>query len=74
MKNTLLFGFILVFMATIKELPITLVLRPFNYDTLATKAYVLANAQMIHETAIYALGIIVISLIPLTMIIKKREL
>jgi iron(III) transport system permease protein len=73
MKNALFFGFILVFMATIKELPLTLVLRPFNYETLATKAYVLANAQMLHETAIYALGIIVISLIPLTIIIVKRH-
>ena len=73
MKNALFFGFILLFMATIKELPITLVLRPFNYETLATKAYTLANAQMLHETAIYALGIIVISLIPLTVIIIKRH-
>ena len=73
MKNALFFGFLLVFMATIKELPITLVLRPFNYETLATKAYTLANAQMLHETAIYALGIIVISLIPLTFVIVKRH-
>ena len=74
MKNALFFGFILVFMATVKELPITLVLRPFNYETLATKAYTLANAQMLHETAIYALGIIVISLIPLSIIIIKRHI
>jgi iron(III) transport system permease protein len=74
MKNALLFGFTLVFMATIKELPLTLVLRPFNYETLATKAYTLANAQMLHETAIYALGIIVISLIPLSIIIIKRHI
>ena len=73
MKNALFFGFILVFMSTIKELPLTLVLRPFNYDTLATKTYILANAQMLHETSIYALGIIVISLIPLTIIILKRH-
>ena len=73
MKNTLMFGFLLVFISTLKELPITLVLRPFNYETLATKAYTLANAQMLHETAIYALGIIVVSLIPLTIAILKRH-
>ena len=73
MKNSLLFGFALVFIATIKELPVTLVLRPFNYETFATKAYTLANSQMIHETALYALGIIVLSLIPLTIIILKRH-
>lgn len=74
MRNSLLFGFILLFMATIKELPLTLVLRPFNYETLATKTYLLANAQMLHETAIYALSIIVISLIPLSIIITKRHI
>jgi len=73
MRNSLLFGFILLFMATIKELPLTLVLRPFNYETLATKTYLLANAQMLHETSVYALGIIVTSLIPLTIIIIKRH-
>lgn len=73
MKNALLFGFALVFITTIKELPVTLVLRPFNYETLATKAYTLANAQMLHETSIYALGIIVLSSITLMIIIRKRH-
>ncbi len=74
MKNALLFGYVLVFISTIKELPITLVLRPFNYETLATKTYVLANSQMIHQTALYSLFIIVISLIPLTIMILKRKI
>ncbi len=73
MRNTLLFGFVLVFISTIKELPLTLVLRPFNYETLATKTYVLANAQMVQEASIYALSIIVISFIPLTILILKAQ-
>ena len=73
MKNALLFGFILVFISIIKELPLTLVLRPFNYETLATKTYTLANAQMVQESAVYALSIILISIIPLAIIIIKRE-
>ena len=73
MKNALLFGYVLVFISIIKELPITLVLRPFNYETLSTKTYVLANAQMVQESAIYALSIILISLIPLTIMILKRQ-
>ena len=72
MKNTLIFGFILVFLSTIKELPLTLVLRPFNYETLSTKTYTLANAQMLQETSIYAFSIIVISLIPLSILLLKR--
>jgi iron(III) transport system permease protein len=67
MRNSLLFGFVLVFISIIKELPITLVLRPFNYETLSTKTYVLANAQMVQEAAIYGLCIIIISLIPLSI-------
>ncbi|MDQ7059854.1 MAG: iron ABC transporter permease [Sulfurimonas sp.] len=73
MKNALLFGFVLVFVSTIKELPITLVLRPFNYDTLATKTYALANSQMLHEASIYTLSIIIISLIPLTIMLLKAQ-
>ena len=73
MKNTLLFTFILLFVSTIKELPITLVLRPFNYETLATRTYTFANSQMLHETAIYALSIIALSIIPLTIVVLKRK-
>ena len=73
MRNALLFGFVLVFISTIKELPITLVLRPFNYQTLATQTYTLANSQMLHETAIYALFIILLSFIPLIIVTLKRE-
>jgi len=51
-----------------------LVLRPFNHETLTTKIYVLANAQMVQETYIYALSIIVISLITLTIAMLKRQI
>ncbi len=74
MKNTLLFGFVLLFISAIKELPMTLVLRPFNHETLTTKTYVLANAQMIQEASIYALSIIIVSLIPLTIVMLKRKI
>ena len=73
MKNPLLFGFALVFISAVKELPITLVLRPFNYETLATKTYALANSQMLHESSIYVLSVIAIALIPLTITMLKRQ-
>jgi len=72
-KNAFLFGFVLVFISSIKELPITLVLRPFNYQTLATQTYTLANSQMLHEIAIYALSIVVLSFIPLIITVLKRK-
>lgn len=51
-------GFILVFVDILKELPLTMILRPFNFHTLATKAYQFANDEMIHEAAIASLFII----------------
>lgn len=55
-------GFVMVFIDMLKELPLTLILRPFNFDTLATKAFEYANDEMIHEAAIPSMLIIVISL------------
>lgn len=64
MKRTLLFGFLLVFVDVIKELPLTLVLRPFNYETLSTKTYEYATNMMIQESAAYALVIVLLCFIP----------
>ncbi|NKQ41250.1 MAG: iron ABC transporter permease [Sulfurovum sp.] len=70
MKKTLLFGFLLVFVDVIKELPLTLVVRPFNYETLATKTYDYADNTMVQESAIYALIIVLLCFIP--MIISNK--
>ena len=56
-------GFVMVFIDMLKELPLTLILRPFNFDTLATKAFEYANDEMIHEAAIPSMIIIVLSLV-----------
>ena len=72
MKKTLLFGFLLVFVDIIKELPLTLVLRPFNYETLSTKTYEYAGNTMIQESSIYALCIMIICFIPVFLSNKNR--
>ncbi|TFI49419.1 iron ABC transporter permease, partial [Diaphorobacter sp. DS2] len=59
-KGALFSGFILTFVEIIKELPLALLLRPFNFDTLATKTYQYAKNEMIHEAAIPSLMIILI--------------
>lgn len=64
MKKTLLFGFLLVFVDIIKELPLTLVLRPFNYETLASKTFEYAGNTMVQESSIYALCIVILCFIP----------
>lgn len=55
---------ILTFIDSMKELPATLILRPFNFDTLATHVYEIASLEIFEEAAISALLIVVIGLIP----------
>lgn len=65
-------GFVMVFIDMLKELPLTLILRPFNFDTLATKAFEYANDEMIHEAAIPSILIIVLSLV-LIFVLQKYQ-
>ena len=55
---------LLVFVDAMKELPATLVLRPFNFETLATRIYGLAAAEQFEEAAVGAVAIVAIGLIP----------
>ncbi|WP_105618839.1 ABC transporter permease [Vallitalea okinawensis] len=66
-------GFLLVFIETLKELPLTLLLRPFNFNTLATKSYEYANDEMIHEAAVPSLLIVLISFIAIYMYNKISQ-
>jgi len=61
LRSAIVSGFILVFIDILKELPLTIILRPFNFNTLATKAFEYANNEMIHEAAIPSIIIIIIS-------------
>lgn len=75
LRPAMLTALLLVFVDVSKELPLTLILRPFNYDTLATKAYELADQEFVAQSALPALLIILISLLPailLSQISKKR--
>ncbi|GAA0334978.1 iron ABC transporter permease [Bacillus carboniphilus] len=60
-KASLLGGFILAFVDILKELPLTMLLQPFNFSTLATKAFVYANDEMVNEAASASVLIILIS-------------
>ncbi|MBL0702648.1 MAG: iron ABC transporter permease [Sulfurospirillum sp.] len=73
LKNSLIIAYILVFIDTIKELPLTLILRPFNYETLATKTYELAINEMVQESAVYAFCIILICFIPIIFNLKDHK-
>ena len=72
-KSGVFAAFILVFIDILKELPATLILRPFNYETLATKTYELASIDMVQESSIYALSIVIISIIPIIYTLKETN-
>jgi iron(III) transport system permease protein len=59
---------LLVFVDVMKELPATLVLRPFNSDTLAVVAYQLARDERLGEAALPSLALVLVGLIPVIML------
>ena len=54
-----------------KELPATLVMRPFNFDTLATQAYTLASDERLAEASTSALAIVLVGLLPMVVICRQ---
>ena len=58
---------LLVFVDTMKELPLTLILRPFNFDTLATFVYQYASDELLEECALGALTIVAAGVIPVIL-------
>ena len=61
LRNSLLFVCILVSLEIIRELPITLILRPFNFETFATTAYISASEDLLEAAAVPSLFLILIA-------------
>jgi iron(III) transport system permease protein len=59
---------LLVFVDVMKELPATLVLRPFNFDTLAVIAYQMASDERLGEAALPALTIVAVGVVPVALL------
>ena len=68
----LLFSFIIAFFICfvdiMKDLPLTLILRPFNFDTLATQTYEYAIEEMITKSSIYSITIVIFGVILLSIL------
>ena len=67
LRTSLITAGLLVFVDVMKELPATLVMRPFNFDTLAVQTYNLAMDERLAEASTAALVIVAVGLIPLVM-------
>jgi iron(III) transport system permease protein len=59
-----------VFVDVIKELPLTLILKPYNINTLAVKAYEYASDELINEAALPSLFIIFTGIVPIFFLNK----
>ncbi|MTI09180.1 ABC transporter permease [Curvivirga aplysinae] len=70
-RGGLLGGAILVFVDSMKELPATLILRPFNYDTLATYVYQFASDELLEECALGALTIVIAGILPVILLSRS---
>lgn len=64
---------LLVFVDVMKELPATLLLRPFNFDTLATQAYTFAVDERLAEAALPSLAIVLVGLLPIVALARASE-
>ncbi|MAI15703.1 MAG: iron ABC transporter permease [Rhodospirillaceae bacterium] len=68
LRPALIAGSILVFVDTMKELPATLILRPFNFETLATFVYQYASDELLVECAPAALTIVLAGILPVILL------
>jgi len=75
MRSSLLTALLVVFVEVMKELPATLILRPFNFNTLAVRAYELASDERLADSSTAAIMIVVAGIIPVIILsqnISKR--
>ena len=69
-KGSLLSALLIVFVDTMKELPATLIMRPFNFDTLAVQAHRLAADERLDAAAVPSLVIVAIGLLPVILLCR----
>ena len=76
LRRSALAAALLVFVDVMKELPATLVLRPFDSDTLAVVAYQLARDERLGEAALPSLAIVLVGLLPVVLLSRalRRQL
>lgn len=70
LKTSIFTSILLVISEVIKELPATLILRPFNFDTLAVSTYLYAAEERMYEAAAPAMMIVLIGLVPIIFLSK----
>ena len=70
LKTSFLTSILLVVSEVIKELPATLILRPFNFDTLAVYTYIFAAEERMYDAAAPSISIVMIGLLPIIILTR----
>lgn len=72
-RPSLLTAAVLVFVDVMKELPATLVMRPFNFDTLAIRVYELAGDERLADSSSAALAIVLVGIVPVALLSRAIQ-
>jgi len=73
LKNATFAAFIMVFIEIIKELPLTMILRPFNFDTLAVRSYELTQQGQIVESSVPSMFIVFLGIMSVLLLAKNMS-
>lgn len=73
MRGSVLTALLVVFVDCVKELPATLLLRPFNYNTLATRVYELASLERLSEAAPAALVVMAVGMVAVAILAREQR-
>ena len=73
LRASVLSALLLVFVDIVKELPATLILRPYNFNTLAVRTYELASDERLADAALPALAIVLVSLLPVILLTRAIQ-
>ncbi|WP_103256994.1 ABC transporter permease [Tabrizicola aquatica] len=73
MRGSVLTALLVVFVDCVKELPATLLLRPFNYNTLATRVYELASLERLSEAAPAALVVMAVGMVAVVLLAREQR-
>ena len=68
MRSTVLTALLIVFVDVMKELPATLILRPFDFNTLAVRAYELASDERLADAAVPSIMIVLVGVVPVILL------
>ncbi|MGN1055870.1 MAG: ABC transporter permease, partial [Comamonas sp.] len=73
LRTGLLSAFLMVVVDVMKEMPITLMMRQFGWDTLAVRVFQLTSESMWQEAALPALAIVLVGLLPVVLLVLQTE-